>query len=273
MANPIKRGKESASMRTVAFVNHKGGVGKTACSLAFAEGLHRAGKRVLLIDLDQQMNASQCVGYRDTEGVETVYDLLMSGMPATEAAVPAPFGMIVRGDVVMADAEAELALLDTPLVMLEDALASVPGEEYDYCVIDCPPSLGYVTRNAMVAADDLIVVVQPDEASITGFSRIWESFERIRGNRHLNPDLNLCGILLNGFDWNRRLSRRAVSELPGFASDFNTRLFDTRIRSCEAIRQAQAHAQSIFEYAPDSHAAEDFSSFVDEYLEQEGRAA
>ena len=158
-------------------------------------------------------------------------------------------------------------------MMLKDSLESIESYGYDYCIIDCPPSLGYVTRNAMVAADDLVVVVQPDEASVTGFARIWEACERTRSNRHLNPSLNLSGILLNGFDWNRRLSKRMACKLPGFAAEFGTRLFNTKIRSCEALRQAQASSKSVFEYAPACNAAVDFSEFVEEYLEGEGRAA
>lgn len=108
---------------------------------------------------------------------------------------------------------------------------------------------------------------------MTGFARIWEACERTRSNRHLNPSLNLSGILLNGFDWNRRLSKRMACELPGFAAEFGTRLFNTKIRSCEALRQAQASSKSVFEYAPACNAAVDFSEFVEEYLEGEGRAA
>lgn len=260
-------------MRTVAFVNHKGGVGKTACSLAFAEGLARKGHKVILADLDQQMNATQCAGYRDTDGMATVYDLLVGAATAAQAVREAPFGAIIPGDVLLAEAEAELSRLDTPLLMLKDALESIEHDGYDYCIIDCPPSLGYVTRNAMVAADDLVVVVQPDEASITGFGRIWEAFEKTRANRHLNPGLTIAGVLLNGYDYNRRLSKRADAELPGFAAEFGTRLFNTRIRSCEALRQAQAQGQSVYDYAPECHAATDFGAFVDEYVQHEGRAA
>lgn len=261
-------------MKTIAFLNHKGGVGKTACSLAFAQGLARAGKCVLLVDLDQQMNATQSVGITDTEGMPTAYDMLLAGRPANEVVREAPFGFIAPGDVLLADAEAELSSLDTPLMMLKDSLESINDGYTDYCVIDCPPSLGYVTRNAMVAADELVIVVQPDEASITGFGRIWKAYERIKSNKHLNPNLLIVGILLNGFDWNRKLSKRVVRELPEFAKDYGTRMFDTKIRNCEAVRQAQADPASVtvYDYAPNCNAARDFNDFVSEYLELEGRA-
>lgn len=220
-------------MKTVAFVNHKGGVGKTICSLSFSEGLARKGKSVLLVDLDQQMNATQAAGYHNTDGIASAYDVLLGEKTVAESLKDAPFGKIVPGDVLLADAETEMSFLDTPLLMLKDALETVDDAGFDYCVIDCPPSLGYVTRNAMVAADDIIVVVQPDKASVDGFGRIWEVCARIRGNKHLNPDLRIAGVLLNGFDWNRRLSRISVAQLPSLAEDLghaNVRYQDQALR-------------------------------------------
>lgn len=260
-------------MKTVAFVNHKGGVGKTACSLAFADCLARQGRKVVLADLDQQMNATQFAGYTDTDGMPTTYDMLMGERDAAETILDAPFGSILPGDVLVADAEADLSRLDTPLQMFKDALRSIEDDGYDYCVIDCPPSLGYVTRNAMVAADELIVVVQPDQASITGFGRIWEAFKRTQGNRHLNPDLKIAGVLINGYDYNRKLSRSTDAQLPEYVAEFGTQVYKTRIRHCEAFRQAQSKGKSLFDYAPTCHASKDMMAFVAEYEAQEGGAA
>ena len=154
-------------MKTIAICNHKGGVGKTAASMALAEGLNAKGYRTLLVDLDQQTNATRQAGAKIEDAV-TVYDLLTSfEYTAADGIQHYEHGDIIPGDTLVADAEVEMSKLDTPLTMLADALEGVEGN-YDYCVIDCPPSLGIVTRNAIVAADDVIVVVVPDTASVYG---------------------------------------------------------------------------------------------------------
>ena len=256
-------------MKTIAFVNHKGGVGKTTVSLQFAEGLARRGKSVLVIDLDQQMNASQYSGYPDTKNMESAYDLLIEGIDAIRAIRPAPYGLIIPGDALLGDdAVIEIAHLVTPILMLKDSLESVEPLDIDYCIIDCPPNLGFVTRNAMAASDEIIVVVRPDKFSLDGYARIQATVQRTIGNKHLNPHLRVAGILLNAYDWNRRLTRRFVAELPKIADENGTRLFETRIRLCEALPQAVSleRPKSIFDYAPASNAAKDFEAFVSEYL-------
>lgn len=158
-------------MKTIAICNHKGGVGKTALSMAIAEGLHRKGKRTLLVDLDQQMNATQQAKIDTTDEV-TVYDLLTSfDYTAKDGIKHFDGGDIIPGDVLVSNAESDMAKLDTRLTMLADAMEGI-DDDYDYAIIDCPPSLGLVTRNAMVAADELIVPVIPNRSSLKGFTNI-----------------------------------------------------------------------------------------------------
>lgn len=255
--------------KTLAICNNKGGVGKTATCLAFAESLHNRGMRTLLVDLDQQTNATQAAEVATGDGVITTYDLLTSDVcTAAQAVQHYAHGDIIPGDNLVAEAETAMSQLDTPLTMLADALESVDGN-YDYIIIDCPPSLGLVTRNAIVAASEVIIIVQPDDASVTGCGNVVAAVDRIRRNRHLNPDVRIAGILINYYDGRKLLSRNVDDSLPEFARECGTSLYNTRIRACESIRQAQSLGQSIYDFAPKSNGAEDFDNFVSEYLEKE----
>lgn len=256
-------------MKCVAFVNHKGGVGKTSCSMAFAQGLSLRGYKTLLIDLDQQMNATQTFGI-DSAGLPSIYDLLTSDEVAlADTIIETPTCDIVPGDLHMVGIERAMSDLMSPNTRLDEVLEQLGGDDYDYVVMDCPPTLGYVTVNAMVAADDLVVVVQPDGASVTGAEGIFETASGVKANRRLNPDLEVGGILVNFYDYNRRLSREADAALPELAESQGTKVYSSRIRSCEAMRQAMKQGKSLYEYAPECNAARDFKNFIDEYLKEE----
>ena len=135
--------------------------------------------------------------------------------------------------------------------------------------IDCPPSLGLVTRNAMVAADELIVPVIPNRSSLKGFTNIQKCVNSVRRNKRLNPNLRIAGIVVNMFDGRTSLSRGVVNELPSIARAANTKMFHTIIRKCEAVNKAQSANVSIFDYDPNCNAVADFTDFVNEYLEGE----
>lgn len=254
-------------MRTIAICNHKGGVGKTAVAMALAETLHAKGMKTLFVDLDQQRNATTDTKVDIAEDDVTVYDLLTSfDYTAKDAIKHYAHGDIIPGDILVAEAEVEISKLDTSLTMLADALESV-SEDYDICIIDCPPSLGLVTRNAMVAANDIIVVVVPDTASIEGFEKICRVHSSIKRNKHLNPDLVLAGILINTYDRRGTLDRNADEVFPRIAESNHTKVFDTRIRKCIAIRKAQSRHMSILDFDARSSAAYDFEALATEYLE------
>lgn len=224
-------------MKTIAICNHKGGVGKTALSMAIAEGLHRKGKRTLLVDLDQQMNATQQAKIDTTDEV-TVYDLLTSfDYTAKDGIKHFDGGDIIPGDVLVSNAESDMAKLDTRLTML--------------------------------AADELIVPVIPNRSSLKGFTNIQKCVNSVRRNKRLNPNLRIAGIVVNMFDGRTSLSRGVVNELPSIARAANTKMFHTIIRKCEAVNKAQSANVSIFDYDPNCNAVADFTDFVNEYLEGE----
>lgn len=256
-------------MKTIAICNHKGGVGKTAVAVSFAERLNDLGYKTLLVDLDQQTNATTQAG-AEMEGKITVYDLLTSTeYKASESIQSYDRGDIIPGDICMANAEVQMmTTLDTPLLMLADALDEV-SERYYFCIIDCPPSLGAVTRNAIVAADELIVVVKPEDASLDGFGKIVEISSKVQANRHLNPSLKIAGVVMNLYQGRCIVDRKIDEVAPKLASAAGTKVFDTRIRVCDSIRKAQSSHTSLFDFDPDGNAAKDITALVDEYLASE----
>ena len=258
-------------MKTIAICNHKGGVGKTAIAVAFAECLNAKGFRTLLVDLDQQTNATTQAGAQ-MEGRVTVYDLLTNmDYSASEAIQAYDHGDIIPGDICMTDVEARmLTTLDTPLLMLSDALESVAAD-YDYCIIDCPPALGIVTRNAIVASDELIVVIKPEDASLDGFSKIVEVANKVRENRHLNPGLSIAGVLVNTYQQRFLIDQAIDMKAPELAEQARTKVFNTRIRACDSVRKAQSTHVSLWDFDPECNAAKDIQAFADEYLD--GKAA
>lgn len=256
-------------MKTITFCNHKGGVGKTAVSMAFAEDLNSRGYRTLIVDLDQQGNATAQARVVPEDNDVTVYDLLMSdAYSAKEAVKHYEHGDIIPGDDLVMQAESELTKLDTPLTMLADNLVDI-SDDYDYCIIDCPPSLGYVTRNAIVAADEVLVVALPEQASVTGFTKVDESVSRIKAKRRLNPGVEIVGILVNTYDPRGKLDRSLDAQLPEVAAAAGTKVFGTKVRKCVSVRQAQTAHISLFDYDPECTAAKDLHAFVDEYLKDE----
>lgn len=166
-------------------------------------------------------------------------------------------------------------ILGTLLMVFCEALCKAAhamegiDDDYDYAIIDCPPSLGLVTRNAMVAADELIVPVIPNRSSLKGFTNIQKCVNSVRRNKRLNPNLRIAGIVVNMFDGRTSLSRGVVNELPSIARAANTKMFHTIIRKCEAVNKAQSANVSIFDYDPNCNAVADFTDFVNEYLEGE----
>jgi chromosome partitioning protein len=252
---------------TIAIINRKGGVGKTTTSLCMADALRVRGMRTLLVDLDQQHNATKQYG-AEIEGKTTAFDLLTDPSADLADAVQATeCGDIVAGDDLINRAEAEMSGLTGRDFMLADALAKVEGD-YDYIIIDCSPSLGIVSTNALIAADEVIVPMMCDGYCVDSFDGLFEAIDQIRSNPRLNPDLKIAGMLVTMYQPTHRLTKAFDADLPAYAEQCGTRVFDTKIRICCKVKEAQQLAKSLFSYAPDCTSATDYSDFVTEYLEE-----
>ena len=252
-------------MNTIAVINRKGGVGKTTTALCMADAFSAEGKKTLLVDLDQQHNSSKQYHAKITDQT-TVFDLLTDTNADIQDAVQhTETGDIIAGDDLINRAESEMSNLAGRDFMLADALAKL-NNTYDFIIIDCSPVLGIVSTNALIAADEVVVPMLCDGYSIDAFTALNDLIKQIQSNQRLNPNLKIAGMLLTMYQANQRLVKAYDSELPAFAKSCNTRVFNTKIRSCCKVKESQQKAKSLFTYAPNCTTAQDYIAFIKEYL-------
>lgn len=249
-------------MESIAVINQKGGVAKTTTAHAIAAGLAKEGYRVLMVDLDGQQSLTTVTGAK--AGGYTALEILTRKAKAAQAVVRTDSGDIIP-------ASDGLGAADTLLketgreYRLKEALKPV-SKEYDYCVIDCPPSLGILTINALTAATTCIVPAQADFLSLQAIGQLQQTIKAVRS--YTNRDLKVKGIVITRYSSRAVLSRDAVDMIEAKARDLNTKVFETKIRECVSLKEAQAVRQSIFDYAPRSNGAKDYKALIAEIIEE-----
>ena len=245
--------------RVIALANQKGGVGKTTTAINLGAALAHRGVRVLLFDFDPQANSSAGLGIR-TEG-QTTYDVVIGGAHAMEVAVETGVGglMLVPATPALAGAEVELVPMMAREFRLKRALDAVRGA-YDYVLIDCPPSLGLLTVNALAAADEVIVPVQCEYLALEGLGQLTATLELVR--RNLNSSLKLRGLLLTMFDGRTNLSQQVADEVRKHFS--NT--FKTVIPRSVRLSEAPSHGLPISKYDPASRASRAYDDLAEEVI-------
>jgi chromosome partitioning protein len=263
-------------MRTIAVMNQKGGVGKTTTSVNLAAGLARQGKRVCLIDLDPQAHASIHVGVDLHGGTDTIYQVLAGSKSFND------IRQLVGNNLWLAPANLDLAATELELVdapgrefVLRKALeAAQASEQFDYIVMDCPPSLSVLTINALTAATEVFIPLQPHFFALQGLSKLFETTALV--TRRLNRQLRVSGIVLCLFETGTRLATDVTDDLMRFleASDpqapwAGARVFSNRIRRNIKLAEAPSFGQSIFDYAPGSAGASDYQGLCQEVIQAE----
>jgi chromosome partitioning protein len=254
--------------RIYAFANQKGGVGKTTTAINLGAYLAAAGKHVLLVDADPQANATSSLGVDASSLRHSLYDALINRVPLSEAIVPTaqPGLDLVPSAPALAGAEVEMVSISAREHLLRKTLDGITGH-YDQVLIDCPPSLGLLTVNALTAArDGVIVPIQCEYLALEGLGRLWQTIRLVREN--LNPHLSISGMVLTMFDPRTNLATQVVNEV---RKHFPEQTFRTIIPRSVRLSEAPSYGQTILVYAPRSAGAIAYEALAREFLEREAR--
>ncbi len=246
----------------IVFANQKGGVGKTTTTVNVAASIAATGRRILLVDLDPQGNATSSLGVDKGKLEGTVYDTLLGDLPPEESILP-----LVRPNLDLMPTTADLAAAEVDLVDLADRESQLRRvleplrADYDLVLIDCPPSLGLLTINALTAATHVVIPIQSEFLALEGMSQLITTIDLVK--RQLNPSLDLLGVLVTMYDARTNLSASVQQEVRRFFPD---RIFETVIPRSVRLAEAPSYGQSIIEYDSASRGGVAYRSFAVELM-------
>ena len=250
--------------KIIAFANQKGGVGKTTSAVNIAASVGILGKSVLLIDLDPQGNTTRGVGINKKNLKSTSYELLIDEIDAAQAVVETEFKnlSVIPSNISLAGAEFDLYQLDNREYRLKKQLETVKNN-YDYIFIDCPPSLGMITVNALAAADAVIIPMQCEYYALEGLSQLMITIRKIK--QLYNPELEICGILITMFNGRLILTMQVISELKKYYSD---KLFKTPVSRNVKLSEAPSFGKPVYYHDKSSKGAVEYLEVAKELIER-----
>ena len=263
-------------MRRIAVINQKGGVGKTTTTANLGVALARSGLRVLLVDLDPQGHLTLHLGVELTDGQPSVYDLLTSSTPVGEVLQrPRDRIGLIPADIDLAGAETELVSVTGREVLLREALDPLKND-FDVMLIDCPPSLGVLTINALVAVNEVLIPLQAHFFALQGLSKLLDTVTLVR--QRINPQLRVGGVVMCLHESSTRLAVEVGEDLAKFIETgrgsnsvwSQARIYQAVIRRNIKLAESSSFGQTVFDYAPTSHGAVDYAKLAEELLAEMG---
>jgi chromosome partitioning protein len=251
----------------ISFANQKGGVGKTTTTLSLASILASKGKKILVVDLDPQSNLTSGLGFERTLDYKSIYDVLIMDEDISRVFMPSDISsnlFLIPSKIDLAASEIELVSKMSRENILKEKLSKVK-DDFDYILIDCPPSLGLLTVNAMVASDGVIIPVQCEYFALEGISQLMSTIQLIK--KSLNPKLEVAGVVMTMFDARTKLSVEVVKEVQSY---FKSKLFDTIIPRNVRISESPSFGKPIDLYDPASIGAKSYTKLGEEFITRFG---
>lgn len=261
-------GRAADMSRTIVVANQKGGVGKTTSTVNLAAALAVAEQRVLLVDLDPQANSSSSLNIRVERDAACIYDVLIDSTPPAEVILATEYERLslLPSHIRLVGAEIELVNIPEREGVLKRALQPLQ-DDYDYILIDCPPSLGLLTLNGLTASDGVLIPIQAEYFALEGLTQLLQTVRLVQ--KRLNPDLEMEGIFLTMFDPRLNLANQVKEEISKF---FPQHTFNAIIHRNVRLAEAPSHGKPVMHFAVSSKGATDYLELAEELMARNGRA-
>ncbi|HOC03291.1 MAG TPA: AAA family ATPase [Candidatus Ratteibacteria bacterium] len=249
-------------MRKIAIINQKGGSGKTTTVVNVGSAIAEAGHRTLLIDLDPQAHTTIHLGFEPFSLEKSVYDVLINEIPVDDVLIQTRIKnlSLMPAKIELASAEIEMVNTIGREIVLREALKKSKNN-FDYILIDCPPSLGLLTLNALTTASEVIIPIQAEFFALEGLTKLIQTIQIV--SERINPSTHIAGVLITMFDRRKNICKEVAQKVK---NHFEERVFKTKIRENVKLAEAPSFGQTIFEFAVNSHGAEDYKKLAKEIL-------